>query len=236
MLTVRVTGLPSVRALITSLRTIQGRAANGQALHSDAGWYMRNRMKHGMENFGYPAVRPWPRSYRLSGRPLVHKRRLLNSISYAATANLAVAGTMDPAAAIHDNPSRTLQTSKNRGYLAIPLSPPLSPSEAEAYRTARVPDGFVIYGKSGNGKPRAGRDASGYEGPGVYRKRGKLIQRVKAFVKQVRTTQRSITSFPMRFLHVVPERWIEFIMTGKFQQGTGAGLKPATEGNPIVRR
>lgn len=236
MLTVRVTGLGSINKLVQDFIALQKRSADYRALHADSGWYMRNMMRYGVEHTSYQKIKPWPRDYRAAGRPLIHKRRLLNSISYASNADLSVSGTMDPAAAIHDQ-ATTIRPKRGK-WLAIPLSPPLTASQCEQYRNARYPGGFVIAptGSKRRGKTKDPGDDTGYTGPGVYRKKGKLIERVKAFVKSVRSTRRSLTDYPLRFVYKVPERWVEYIATGKFQSGFGAGPKPQGEGSPIVSR
>lgn len=246
MLQVRVSGLDSIKKLAADFTAIQKRSADHASQYADAGWYLRNVMRDGLQKSTYPANNPWPRSYRAAGRPLLHKRRLLSSISYASSSTIAVAGTMDPAAAVHDGIPRTIRPKHGR-YLAIPLSPPLSPAEAERFRTARVPGGFVLGVKkrktSGTGSllslgvgTSKGDGESGYDGPGVYRRKGKLIERVKAFVTSVRTVNRSLTNAPMMAAHEVPDRWVRWVFYGHFQPGAGGGRKAAGEGNPMVNR
>jgi phage gpG-like protein len=235
MLQVRVTGLDSIKKLTADFTAIQKRSSDHATQHADAGWYLRNVMRNGMLKSAYPANSPWPRSYRASGRPLIHRRRLLNSISYASSSTLAVIGTMDPAAAVHDGVSRVIRPRHGK-YLAIPLSPPLSPGEADRFRTARVPGGFVLGMKSGTRTRGKRTKDTGYRGPGVYRRNGNMIERVKAFVTSVRTVNRSLTNAPMMAAHEVPDRWIQWIFYGHFNAGAGGGRKAPSEGNPIVNR
>lgn len=136
---------------------------------------------------------------------------------------------------------RRISTTKNRGYLSIPLSPPLSASQARTYNNSRVPGGFVLYkGPEGPGvytaskvgssakkarganlnpqkKPATAITATKTRGP---RKPnawddGK-IHRVKAFVKGSLMPQRLLAYPEPVWIQYIGDGWLSYITTGRF--------------------
>ncbi len=210
------------------------RSVSGSSIRNE--WASRrlvDRMKRTLRANTRP-VNPWPRSYR-GGKPAMRDTgELERSIKPFYDQNVAIAGT-EHVRGTHDSESpRTITTGKNRGYLSIPLSPPLSASEARMYNNNKVPGGFVLY--------------SGPEGPGVYirsserRKasystvparglRGlsgatrriktsrastyKTITRVKAFIRKTTIPARSFAKPQNDWIQTIRDGWLEHIVTGK---------------------
>lgn len=114
------------------------------------------------ENIGHwPPPSSWARSYRAGGQPLLDTRRLSNSIAYKADAKGTDIGTNVPYA---KSLNRGMTIRPKKRWLLIPLSPPLSQTEARAFPRgkeaiqARYPGSvFTVHGD---------------DGPGIYRKVG----------------------------------------------------------------
>ena len=99
----------------------------------------------------------WARSYRAGGQPLLDTRRLSNSIAYKANPRGTDIGTNVPYA---KSLNRGMKIRPKKSWLLIPLSPPLSQTEARGFPRgkaaikARYPGSFFL--------------EHGPDGPGIY--------------------------------------------------------------------
>lgn len=193
----------------------------------------------------WPGPSGWARSYRAGGQALLDTRRLSNSIAYQADARGVDIGTNVPYAKPL-NRGMTIRPKKR--WLLIPLSPPLSRSEAVAFPRgkaaiqARYPGSFFL--------------ERGPEGPGVYRpggrvtighrivgKRGKRLKKGVAIRRtappeRIAAAVRSVKLRKYGFLRWRPE-WARdlarrYAIWYTDPDGASQAVMPARGGNPDV--
>lgn len=160
---------------------------------------------------------------RRGGRPLMDSGRLANSIAYRATNRSLRVGTNVPYARIH-NRGGTIRP-RFAKKLLVPLSPPLSRSEARAFPhgraaiRARFPGSFYLHGP---------------QGEGLYRKtssrRGKLhgIERFAAAVDHIAVRRTDWLTWRPAWRQDARKTVLGWYASGKL----AGGVKPASGGNP----
>jgi len=109
----------------------------------------------------------WP-PVRRGGSPLIDTGRLRNSISYVASERDVKIGTCLIYGRTHQE-GLTIKP-KNGKYLAIPLSPPLTPTQARTARPRDFDNTFVAKSKKGNLM--------------IFQRTGKKVRAIYMLVKQ----------------------------------------------------
>ena len=151
----------------------------------------------------------WRNPKMRNGEPLLDSGHLRDSITFKATKDDLLIGTTLKYGGIHQR-GGTIVPRKGK-YLALPLSPPLSPSEARTKGPRDFPGAFVLVkGPEGPGLYRKARGLvtahnrfSG--GASKYSRRSKLagavgIERIFAFMKSVRIPKREYLKWTTRAL------------------------------------
>jgi len=173
-----VSGEGGVNRLRGKLKEAADRAKPGMKaqLYRDAGNYMVNQvipLRFRAHGPGWPAV-------ARGGSPLIDTGLLRNSNDWRVEGDTLLIGNTRPQARLQNRGG--VLVPKNAKFLAIPLSPPLSRTEARVKKPRDFPGAFVLM--------------HGPNGPGLYRKtgqfRGKVhgIERLFAFVKKVTIKKR----------------------------------------------
>lgn len=190
--------------LLAGLQNMQIRADRKRDLFADAGHYMTftgvplNFREHGP---GWPPV-------RRGGSPLIDTQRLRQSISYVASNQDVVIGSRLPYAGIH-NRGGTVRPRKGK-YLAIPLVPPLNPTEGREGNPRKFPNTFVKRSKAGNLL--------------IFRRNGKGIEPIFLLVTSSRIKRRPYLIWKRENLEIIARRWATYV-------GDGGLALPATGGS-----
>lgn len=164
----------------------EGRAA----LHGIAGHRMVNTEIPRTFREGGPG---WPPITHRSGRPLLDTGTLARSITYRADAReVAIGSNLRQAHLMNEGGVVTPTRAK---FLTIPLSPPLTSTQRRVAKPSDFPKAFVLM--------------KGPEGPGIYRKKGRRIERIFAFARKVRIKARPFLRWTEANLASIARLWAD---------------------------
>jgi hypothetical protein len=162
-------------------------------LFRDAGGYMVRTvipMRFRDHGPGWPAV-------RRGGSPLMDTKVLSKSNDFRTVGQTLEVGNTRPQARLMNRGGDVVP--KNAKFLAIPCSPPLSPTQARMLKPRAFAGAFVLM--------------KGPAGPGLYRKtgafRGKVhgVEKIFAFMKKVTIKQRKFLYWGAPALDAIKARW-----------------------------
>ena len=146
------------------------------ALYRDAGGYMVNQVIP----LRFRAHGPGWAEVRRGGSPLIDTGLLRNSNDWRVESDTLFIGNTRPQARLQNRGGTVVP--KNARFLALPLSPPLSGTEARTKKPRDFAGAFVLmHGPSGPGL---------YRKTGQYRGKVKGVERLFAFVKKVTIKKR----------------------------------------------
>lgn len=155
-----------------------------------------------------------PPKYR-RGRPLYDRGILQASVTFRVGSDLVI-GTEDIRGGVHQR-GKTIVPGPGKKFLAIPLSPPLTPTEARAGNPRSYVGAFVLMkGPEGPGIYRASRSGAAvnirsrktsYRNAGS----GRGIERIFALVRSVEVHARPFMKLTERFLGRVKAIWVGMV-------------------------
>lgn len=156
-------------------------------LYRNAGNYMVNQvipLRFRAHGPGWPAV-------ARGGSPLIDTGLLRNSNDWRVEGDVLIVGNTRPQARVQNRGGTIVP--KNSRFLALPLSPPLSRTQARVNKPRDFAGAFVLM--------------KGPNGPGLYRKSrgtfaGKGVERIFAFVKKVTIKKRPFLYWGPAFAEV----------------------------------
>jgi hypothetical protein len=183
-------GLERIRGRLNAAIARTGPGTRDE-LYRDAGGYMVRTvipMRFREHGPGWPAV-------RRGGSPLMDTKVLSKSNDFRINGTTLEVGNTRPQARLMNRGGTVLP--KKGPFLWMPLSPPLSPTEARM--GGRFPGAFPLM--------------HGPEGPGIYRKtgafRGKVhgIERIVAAIRKATIKQRKFIYWGDAALNAIKDRW-----------------------------